>query len=57
METVDIVVVIVLVLILGLSAGYIGRSKKSGKKCVGCPYADACSSKKSGCGCQMDSDS
>lgn len=27
----------IIVLILGLAAGYVIKSKKSGKKCIGCP--------------------
>lgn len=38
----NILLILLLVLILGLAARYIYKSKKSGKKCAGCPYADTC---------------
>ena len=38
----NIVAVIAIVIILGLAIGYIIKSKKSGKKCIGCPYNDTC---------------
>ncbi|MBQ8834036.1 MAG: FeoB-associated Cys-rich membrane protein [Oscillospiraceae bacterium] len=47
----DIIVIVILVLILGLSAFYIYKEKKSGKKCIGCPYAGSCNGGCSGNGC------
>ncbi len=44
MELGDIVVVFVIAAILGLALWYIYRSKKRGKKCVGCPDGGSCSS-------------
>lgn len=41
----NLILVLVLACILGLAAMYLYRAKKSGKKCVGCPYADACGGK------------
>jgi len=35
----DLILILALLLILGAAAGYIWKSKKSGKKCIGCPYA------------------
>ncbi len=40
MET--IAAVVVLTVIVGAAALYIYRSKKKGKKCIGCPYSDCC---------------
>ena len=37
----------VILLIVGLAAGYVIKEKKKGKKCIGCPYADQC---KGACG-------
>lgn len=38
----DIIVIIIVAVILVLSGLYIYKTKKSGKKCIGCPYADKC---------------
>ena len=38
----DILIVAVLLVILGLAAYAIYRSKKSGKKCIGCPHSGDC---------------
>ncbi len=57
MKLADIIVIAVIVLIIGAALAYIIKAKKSGKKCIGCPYSDACASKKAtkegscGCGC------
>ncbi len=50
------IVIAILVVIIGLAAFYIYKAKKNGKKCVGCPYCDSCSSKNSS-GCCSDADS
>ena len=52
MNPVDYVIIAVIALILGLSGWFIRKSRKSGKKCIGCPDGCSCSSKngKSGCG-------
>ena len=44
----DIIVVVVIVAIIVLAAYAIYRSKKSGKKCIGCPDSGTCSGN---CGC------
>ncbi len=44
MET--IIAIIFIVLAVGGAIYYIIRAKKSGKKCIGCPYAKSCGSKK-----------
>ena len=46
MKAEDIIIVAVLVVVLGLAAWYVYKAKKSGQKCIGCPYAKQCSSKK-----------
>ena len=45
----DIIIIIVLAVIVFLAAGYIYRAKKSGRKCIGCPHGDHCSTC-GGCG-------
>ena len=47
----DFVIGIVLIAIVGGAVFYIYRAKKSGKKCIGCPYADSCGSNNP-CNCQ-----
>lgn len=39
----DIIIVAILVLILLGILFYIGREKKKGSKCIGCPYGSECS--------------
>ncbi|MBE6727463.1 MAG: FeoB-associated Cys-rich membrane protein [Ruminococcaceae bacterium] len=48
----DIIIIAVIVVIIGLASFYIYKSKKSGKKCIGCPDSCCCSGKTkcSGCG-------
>ena len=59
MEPVDIIIVAVIAAIVGLAGWYIYKSKKSGKKCIGCPDGCSCTSKVNGggcgCGCQKES--
>lgn len=56
MKPVDIIVLAVLAAIVAAAAWYIYKSKKSGKKCIGCP--DGCCAKKcDGCGCGCSGDS
>ena len=53
----DILVVLVLILVLGLAVFYIVKKKKSGAKCIGCPYASACGNKgASSCNCNTFAD-
>ena len=39
----DIIVIAVIVLVVGAASFYIYRTKKSGKKCIGCPDSCSCS--------------
>ena len=48
MQIGDIVAIALISVIIGAASLYLIRAKKSGKKCLGCPYADSCSSK---CNC------
>ena len=51
---INVILVAVLVVIVGLAALYIYRSKKAGAVCIGCPYAKQCGKKSSGCSCGND---
>lgn len=48
----DFIVIALLIVIVGLAAYYIYKAKKSGKKCIGCPY---CDDKKNGGSCPCNS--
>ena len=43
MQPVDFVIIAVIAVILGLAIFYIRRSKKTGRKCIGCPDSKNCS--------------
>lgn len=48
----DLLVIAVIAAILGGAGWYIYKSKKAGKKCIGCPDGGSCSGACSGgCGC------
>lgn len=46
---IDVIAVAVIGLIVGAAAGYVYKEKKRGKRCIGCPYAESCSGRCSGC--------
>ncbi|MBQ7101070.1 MAG: FeoB-associated Cys-rich membrane protein [Clostridia bacterium] len=46
------IIIAVVLLIVALAGIYIYKAKKSGKKCIGCPYSDSCA-KSCGCGCSQ----
>ncbi len=56
----NIIVIAIVLIIVGLASYYIYKAKKSGQKCIGCPYSRECGSNKnsnscSGCnGCCSD---
>lgn len=41
----NIIIIAILVVLVGSAVGYIVKFKRSGKKCIGCPYADSCGKK------------
>ncbi len=41
-------------IIVGLAMLYIVKAKKSGQKCIGCPYSKTCSSGTCSCTCSKD---
>jgi len=45
----DVIIIAVLLVILGLAAGYVIKAKKSGKKCIGCPAGGSCSGSCASC--------
>lgn len=47
----DLIVIAVVLIILGLAAGYIVRAKRRGVKCIGCPSGKTCG--KNGCCCNQ----
>lgn len=47
---VNIVAALVIVILVGSASIYIYKSKKSGKKCIGCPASDG----KCTCGCSSE---
>ena len=51
MQIIDFVIIAVVVAVLGFAVWYIRKSKKSGKKCIGCPDGASCSGNCSGCSC------
>ena len=45
----NLIIIIAVILVVGFALFYIIKAKKSGKKCIGCPNADSCQSKKCNC--------
>ncbi|MBO5410329.1 MAG: FeoB-associated Cys-rich membrane protein [Clostridia bacterium] len=45
----NFIIIAIIAVIVILAALYVYKAKKSGKKCIGCPYAKNC--KSGGCGC------
>ena len=50
-----VIVSIILLAILGGAVCYIYKKKKSGAKCIGCPYSKSCAAHRSGAGCSCGS--
>ena len=51
----DIILVLILLIIAGGAGFYVYKAKKSGARCVGCPYAKQCGKKTCSCGQGKDS--
>lgn len=47
---IDYIIIAVIAVIIGVAVWYVVKSKKSGKKCIGCPDG-CCNSKKKGSAC------
>lgn len=52
----NLIILAILIVIVGLAARYVYKSKKAGVKCIGCPDGCSCPYKKSGKGCSGCSD-
>ncbi len=52
MNIADYIIIFVVLGILALAVWFIYRSKKSGKKCIGCPDSCACSGGNCNGGCR-----
>lgn len=46
---IDIILVAIVVVIIGAAGYYIGKEKKKGTKCVGCPNTCTCPSRGENC--------
>ena len=44
----DVIIILILLCITGFALRYLYRAKKSGGKCIGCPYSKQCGSRRSG---------
>ncbi len=53
----NIIIIAVLIAVVGIAGFYIYKAKKSGKKCIGCPYSGSCSGENGCGGCGNNSDS
>ena len=47
----NIIAIVAIVLIVGGAIAYIVKAKRSGQKCIGCPYSKTCSG---GCSGSVD---
>jgi hypothetical protein len=45
----DIISIVVILILIIPGIYYIIKSKKQGKKCIGCPYANSCKKDKKDC--------
>ncbi|MBR5253119.1 MAG: FeoB-associated Cys-rich membrane protein [Clostridia bacterium] len=52
----NIILIALIVLIIASASFYIYKSKKSGKKCIGCPDSATCNRNCAGCGCGCGDD-
>ena len=52
----NIILIVIIVLVLSSASFYIYKSKKSGKKCIGCPDSGSCNRNCAGCGCGCGDD-
>ena len=53
MNSTDVIVLLLILLVLGLAVFAIWKSKKNGKKCIGCPDSCACSGGNCAGGCNQ----
>ena len=50
MNSVDYIIIAVVVVIVALAGLFVYKSKKSGKKCIGCPDSGTCGGCSGACG-------
>ena len=53
MTPTDIILLVIIALAVGGAICYVYKEKKSGKRCIGCPYSGSCNG---GCSCSKDKD-
>ena len=54
MKPIDFIIIAAIIIIIGLAVIYIIKAKKSGQKCVGCPYSKTCGSSSNNCTCNKE---
>ena len=47
----DLIIIFIVAAVMVLAAGYVYKSKKGGRKCIGCPYGGSCESGSCSCSC------
>ena len=55
MTITDVLIVAIVLIIIGIAAGYIIKEKRNGAKCIGCPNSKTCAHKCAGCNGQCSS--
>ncbi len=50
----NVILIVAIILIVGLAGFYIYKSKKSGKKCIGCPDGCSCNEHGNFCNCNNE---
>ena len=56
MKPVDLILILVIAFIIGGASYYVYRAKKSGKKCIGCPYCSKCGGHCTSCSSVSDTE-
>ena len=54
MKPIDFIIIAAIIIIIGLAVIYIIKAKKSGQKCVGCPYSKTCGKSSNNCTCNKE---
>ena len=50
----DLIIILVVLAVVALAAGYIIKAKKNGAKCIGCSAGGCKNSGSCGCGCRYE---
>ncbi len=58
MGPIDFIIIGAIILVIGGAIAYIVVKKKSGVRCIGCPWAEECGKRpaENGCACGRDED-